>query len=139
MHGDIKWNKSLPAVAVSRPETHDVPVSKQMESGIIFCNSCKPFFFCIDHGHHHIKASPAWYALQVGGRETGRRLSGNRFFHSPIKHGVGWQISALLCFFERPGGFVEMIIPQFVQKEKRQTRKPAASMRFTRKRTQLKL
>jgi hypothetical protein len=22
-----------------------------------------------------------------------------------------------LCFFERPGGFVEMIIPQFVQKE----------------------
>ena len=27
---------------------------------------------------------------------------------------------------ERPGGFVEMIIPQIVQKEKRQTRKPAA-------------
>jgi hypothetical protein len=42
-------------------------------------------------------------------------------------------------FFERPGGFVEIIIPQFVQKEKRQTRKPAASMRFTRKRTQLKV
>nr|DAI82358.1 MAG TPA: hypothetical protein [Caudoviricetes sp.] len=29
-------------------------------------------------------------------------------------------------FFDRPGGFVEMIIPQLVQKEKRQTRKPAA-------------
>jgi hypothetical protein len=29
-------------------------------------------------------------------------------------------------FFERPGGFVEIIIPQSVQKEKRQTRKPAA-------------
>lgn len=42
-------------------------------------------------------------------------------------------------FFERPGGFVEIIIPQSVQKEKRQTRKPAASMRFTRKRTQLRL
>jgi hypothetical protein len=42
-------------------------------------------------------------------------------------------------FFERPGGFVEIIIPQIVQKEKRQTRKPVASMRFTRKRTQLKV
>ena len=42
-------------------------------------------------------------------------------------------------FFERPGGFVEIIIPQIVQKEKRQTRKPAASTRFTRKRAQLKL
>jgi hypothetical protein len=31
-----------------------------------------------------------------------------------------------MCFFERPGGFVEMIVPQLVQKEKRQTRKPAA-------------
>lgn len=29
-------------------------------------------------------------------------------------------------FFERPGGFVEIIIPQIVKKEKRQTRKPAA-------------
>jgi hypothetical protein len=29
-------------------------------------------------------------------------------------------------FFERPGGFVEIIISQFMQKEKRQTRKPAA-------------
>nr|DAO23321.1 MAG TPA: hypothetical protein [Caudoviricetes sp.]DAP59893.1 MAG TPA: hypothetical protein [Caudoviricetes sp.] len=29
-------------------------------------------------------------------------------------------------FFERPGGFVEIIIPQSAQKEKRQTRKPAA-------------
>jgi hypothetical protein len=43
-------------------------------------------------------------------------------------------------FFERPGGFVEIIIPQIVQKEKRQTRKPAASMRFREKnRTQLML
>jgi len=31
-----------------------------------------------------------------------------------------------MCFFERPGGFVDVIMPQFVQKEKRQTRKPAA-------------
>jgi hypothetical protein len=29
--------------------------------------------------------------------------------------------------------FVGVIIPQFVQKEKRQTRKPAASMRFREK------
>lgn len=36
-------------------------------------------------------------------------------------------------FFDRPGGFVEIIIPQIVQKEKRQTRKPAASMRFREK------
>jgi hypothetical protein len=36
-------------------------------------------------------------------------------------------------FFERPGGFVDVILPQFVQKEKRQTRKPAASMRFREK------
>jgi hypothetical protein len=36
-------------------------------------------------------------------------------------------------FFERPGGFVGHIIPQIVQKEKRQTRKPAASMRFREK------
>jgi hypothetical protein len=52
---------------------------------------------------------------------------------------VAFQISALLCFFERPGGFVEIIIPQIVKKEKRQTRKPAASTRFTRKRAQLKV
>jgi hypothetical protein len=38
-----------------------------------------------------------------------------------------------MCFFERPGGFVGHIIPQIVQKEKRQTRKPAASMRFREK------
>nr|DAK88015.1 MAG TPA: hypothetical protein [Caudoviricetes sp.] len=50
----------------------------------------------------------------------------------------GFQISALLRFFERPGGFVEIIIPQIVQKEKRQTRKPAASMRFVKNRTQLR-
>jgi hypothetical protein len=31
-----------------------------------------------------------------------------------------------LCFFERPGGFVDVILPQIVQKEKRQARKPAA-------------
>jgi hypothetical protein len=42
-------------------------------------------------------------------------------------------------FFERPGGFVEIIIPQIVQKEKRQTRKHAASTRFVRNRTQLRL
>lgn len=39
---------------------------------------------------------------------------------------MAFQISTLLCFFERPGGFVGVIIPQIVQKEKRQTRKPAA-------------
>jgi hypothetical protein len=38
---------------------------------------------------------------------------------------MAFQISTLLRFFERPGGFVEIIIPQIVQKEKRQTRKPA--------------
>jgi len=42
-------------------------------------------------------------------------------------------------FFERPGGFVDVIIPQIVKKEKRQTRKPAASTRFTRKRARLKV
>ena len=63
VHRDIKRNKPLPTVAVSRPEPHDVSVSKQMESSIIFCNSCKPFFFCVAHKRHHIKASPAWYAL----------------------------------------------------------------------------
>lgn len=31
---------------------------------------------------------------------------------------VAFQISALMRFFERPGGFVEIIIPQSVQKEK---------------------
>lgn len=89
--------------------------------------------------HRGFAASPAWYALQVGGRETGRRLSGNRFFHSQIKHWASWQISTLLCFFERPGGFVEIIIPQIVQKEKRQTRKPAASMRFVKKSHPIKI
>nr|DAS10020.1 MAG TPA: hypothetical protein [Caudoviricetes sp.] len=38
---------------------------------------------------------------------------------------MAFQISTLMRFFERPGGFVEIIIPQSVQKEKRQTRKPA--------------
>ena len=52
-----------------------------------------------------LKASPAWYALLVDGRETGRCLSGNRFFHSQIKHWASWQISTLMCFFERPSGF----------------------------------
>jgi hypothetical protein len=42
-------------------------------------------------------------------------------------------------FFERPGGFVEIIIPQIVQKEKRQTRKPAASMRFREKTHPIKI
>nr|DAE53447.1 MAG TPA: hypothetical protein [Caudoviricetes sp.] len=59
----IQRNKSLPAVAVSRPIPNKIPIAKQVKSGIIFCNSCKPFFFCITHKHHHIKASPAWYAL----------------------------------------------------------------------------
>jgi hypothetical protein len=52
---------------------------------------------------------------------------------------MAFQISTLMRFFERPGGFVDVILPQFVQKEKRQTRKPAASMRFVRNRTQLRL
>jgi hypothetical protein len=39
---------------------------------------------------------------------------------------MAFQISTLLCFFERPGGFVDVILPQIVQKEKRQARKPAA-------------
>lgn len=38
---------------------------------------------------------------------------------------MAFQISTLMRFFERPGGFVDVILPQFVQKEKRQTRKPA--------------
>ena len=124
--GDIKRNKTFPAMAVSRPIPNEVPIAKQVKSGVVFCDSCHSFFFCIAHKHHHIKSSPAWYALRVGGRETGRRLSGNRFFHSQIKHWASWQISTLMRFFERPGGFVEIIIPQIVQKEKRQTRKPAA-------------
>lgn len=59
----IQRNKSLPAVAVSRPIPNKIPIAKQVKSGIIFCNSCKLFFFCIAHKHHHIKSSPAWYAL----------------------------------------------------------------------------
>lgn len=39
---------------------------------------------------------------------------------------VAFQTSTIMRFFERPGGFVEIIIPQIVKKEKRQTRKPAA-------------
>nr|DAI63876.1 MAG TPA: hypothetical protein [Caudoviricetes sp.] len=89
--------------------------------------------------HRGFYASPAWYALQVGGWETGRRLSGNRFFHSQIKHWASWQISTLLCFFERPSGFADAILLQILQKEKRQTRKPAASMRFVRNHAQLRL
>ena len=46
---------------------------------------------------------------------------------------MAFQISTLMRFFERPGGFVDIIIPQFAQKEKRQTRKPVASMRFREK------
>jgi hypothetical protein len=46
---------------------------------------------------------------------------------------AAFQISTLLRFSERPGGFVDVILPQIVQKEKRQTRKPAASMRFREK------
>nr|DAH15846.1 MAG TPA: Cytochrome C' [Caudoviricetes sp.] len=50
-------------MAMSRPESHDVPIAKQVKSGVVFCNSCHSFFFCIAHKHHYIKASPAWYAL----------------------------------------------------------------------------
>ena len=113
-------------MAVSRKTPNKIPIAKQMKGCIIFRDSRHSFFFCVAHKCHHIKASPAWYALRVVGRETGRRLSGNRFFHSQIKHWASWQISTLMRFFKRPGGFVEIIIPQFVQKEKRQTRKPAA-------------
>jgi hypothetical protein len=42
-------------------------------------------------------------------------------------------------FFERTGGFVDVIIPQIVQKEKRQTRKSAASMRFREKSHPIKI
>ena len=52
---------------------------------------------------------------------------------------VAFQTSTLMRFYERPGGFVDAILPQIVKKEKRQTRKPAASMRFVRNRTQLRL
>ena len=127
----IQRNKSLPAVAVSRPIPNKIPISKQMKSGVVFCNSCHSFFFCIAHKHHHIKSSPAWYALQVGGRETDRRLSGNRFFHSQIKHWASWQISTLMRFFERPGGFVEIIIPQIVQKEKPAGKRSSAGSLYT--------
>ena len=116
----IQRNKSLPAVAVSRPIPNKIPIAKQVKSGIIFCNSCKLLFFCIAHKCHHIKRLP-------------------HGTHCEEACGRLYQISTLLCFFERPGGFVEIIIPQFVQKEKRQTRKPAASMRFVRNRTQLRL
>nr|DAG28896.1 MAG TPA: hypothetical protein [Caudoviricetes sp.] len=37
-----------------------------------------------------------------------------------LRQSRGFQISTLMRFCERPGGFVEIIIPQFVQKEKRQ-------------------
>lgn len=52
---------------------------------------------------------------------------------------MAFQISTLMRFFERPGGFVDVILPQFVQKEKRQTRKPAASMRFREKSHPIKI
>lgn len=81
--------------------------------------------------HRGFYASPAWYALQVGGWETGRRLSGNRFFHSQIKHWASWQISTLMRFSERPGGFVEIIIPQFVQKEKPAGKRSSAGSLYT--------
>lgn len=57
-------------MAVSRPIPNEVPIAKQVKSGVVFCDSCNSFFFCIAHKHHHIKSSPAWYALQVGRRET---------------------------------------------------------------------
>lgn len=81
--------------------------------------------------HRGFYASLTWYALQVGGRETGRHLSGNRFFHSQIKHWASWQISTLMRFSERPGGFVEIIIPQFVQKEKPAGKRSSAGSLYT--------
>ena len=55
---------------VFRIAPNKIPIAKQVKSGVVFCNSCHSFFFCIAHNHHHIKLSPAWFALQVGGRET---------------------------------------------------------------------
>lgn len=92
-------------MAVSRKTPNKIPIAKQMKGCIIFRDSRHSFFFCVAHKCHHIKASPAWYALRVGGRETGRRLSGNRFFHSQIKHWASWQISTLMRLFERLCGF----------------------------------
>jgi hypothetical protein len=49
VHRDIKRNKSLPAMAMSRPKPNEIPIAKQVESCIVFCNSCNPFFFCFNH------------------------------------------------------------------------------------------
>nr|DAX42704.1 MAG TPA: hypothetical protein [Caudoviricetes sp.] len=52
-------------------------------------------------------------------------------FSSQIKHWASWQISTLLRFFERPGGFVEIIMPQFVQKEKPAGKRSSAGSLYT--------
>lgn len=44
---------------------------------------------------------------------------------------VAFQISTLMRFFERPGGFVEIIIPQSVQKEKPAGKRSSAGFLYT--------
>lgn len=41
------------------------------------------------------------------------------------------QISTLMRFFERPGGFVDVIIPQIVQKEKPAGKRSSAGSLYT--------
>ena len=43
----------------------------------------------------------------------------------------GFQISALMRFFERPGRFVDVIIPQFVQKEKPAGKRSSSGSLYT--------
>ena len=43
----------------------------------------------------------------------------------------GFQISALMRFFERPGGFVDIIILQIVQKEKPAGKRSSAGSLYT--------
>lgn len=66
----IQRDKPFPAMAVSRKTSNKIPIAKQMKGCIIFRDSRHSFFFCVAHKRHHIKVSPAWYALRVGGRET---------------------------------------------------------------------
>ena len=44
---------------------------------------------------------------------------------------AAFQISTLMRFFERPGGFVEIIIPQSVQKEKPAGKRSSAGFLYT--------
>ena len=44
---------------------------------------------------------------------------------------AAFQISTLMRFFERPGGFVEIIIPQSVQKEKPAGKRSSAGSLYT--------